>query len=158
FSSSSTSMKATHAPMPSVAAVINQSPHLNFAKQGWYLADLDIGLRTEPGERPLWRGAPPTLEELELAAEAEGVQAIGVQLPRSDEKEARTILDRAAGPDTPVKSGVLTLPVFPGPRHVFQGVVSGLGVKSNEGLAWEINDPGIPLHDAFEDIRAQGGL
>jgi len=155
FSSSSTSLKASQAPIPSVAATIDQSPLLNFAKQGWYLADLDIGLRTEPGERSLWRGTPPTLEDLELAAEAEGVQAIGVQLPRGDAAEAQKILDRASGA---AKNGVLILPVFPGPRHVFQGVVSGLGVKSNEGLAWEINDPIIPLHDAFEDIRAQGGL
>ena len=55
-------------------------------------------------------------------------------------------------------SGVLLLPVFPGPRHAFYGCGMGLGMKSWEGLPREIAAPEVPLREAFEEIRARGGL
>ncbi|MCY3018102.1 MAG: hypothetical protein NTW87_03600 [Planctomycetota bacterium] len=126
---------------------------LNFAAQGWYLADLDIGLGVRPGERGAWLSGPPSMNDLALAAQAEGVQILGVPVPWGESKSEEEVAAQAAG-----VSGVLLLPVFPGPRHAFYGCGMGLGVKSWTGLPAEISVPETPLCEAFEEIRARGGV
>ena len=126
---------------------------LNFAAQGWYLADLDLGLRVQPGERRVWLGAPPELDNLIVAAQAEGVQILGVPLPWGSASSVQDVEALAE------KSGdVVLLPVFPGPRHAFCGSAMALGLKGWDGLPVEIGAPETPLREVFEDIRARGGL
>ena len=138
----------------SVDFALNRPTTLNFAAQGWFLADLDMGLRLQPGERPAWMGPPPTLQDLTLAAQAEGVQILGVPLPQNDPEAIRDIMAQAATDP----ANVLVLPSFPGPRHAFHGTAMGLGITSWQGLARETSLPEIPLRDAFDEIRARGGL
>jgi hypothetical protein len=133
---------------------LNKPTTLNFAAQGWYLADLDMGLRLQPGERSVWMGAPPTLQDLTLAAQAEGVQILGVPLPLNNPELAKEILAQASTDP----ANVLVLPAFPGPRHAFHGTAYGLGVTSWQGLAREGSLPEVPLRDGLEEIRARGGL
>jgi len=137
-----------------VEFALNRPTTLNFAAQGWYLADLEMGLRLQPGERPVWMGAAPTLKDLTLAAQAEGVQILGVPLPPNDPEAVRDIMAQAATDP----ANVLVLPSFPGPRHAFHGTAMGLGITSWQGLARETSLPEIPLRDAFDEIRLRGGL
>ncbi len=53
---------------------------------------------------------------------------------------------------------VLLLPVFPGPRNLFNGAGCGLGVTNWDGLKADCSIPELPLREAFEGIRARGGL
>jgi hypothetical protein len=126
---------------------------LDFSARGWHLADLDIALRVRPGERPLWLGKPPELADLVLAARAEGVRILGVPVPWGAAASPREVEALAAS-----AGDVVVLPVFPGPRHAFFGCAMGLGVTSWQGLPPAINAPETPLREAFEDIRARGGL
>jgi len=125
-----------------------------FATRGWHLADLDMGLRLQPGERSMWLGEPPQLADLLLAARAEGVQILGVPIPFSNPESAKAI--QAYKPEN--AGSVLVLPVFPGPRHPFHGSAMGLGIKSWGKMPVETGLPEQPLYEAFEEIRARGGL
>ncbi|HYG74519.1 MAG TPA: hypothetical protein VEK08_05895, partial [Planctomycetota bacterium] len=125
-----------------------------FAAKGWYLADLEMGLRVQPGERSVWLSKPPMLDDLLIAAQAEGIQILGVPVPANDPETAKSILEYV--PSRP--SDVFVLPVFPGPRHLFSGVAMGLGVTSTRELPREITRPEQPLYEAFDEIHALGGL
>lgn len=141
-----------HAVTPFAAALARPAA-LNFAAQGWHLADLDLGLRAAPGERPVWLGEPPGLDALVLAAQGEGVQILGVPVPWGEASSEQGIEALAAA-----SSEVLLLPVFPGPRHAFCGRGLGLGMRFWAGLPLEVGAPEVPLRDTFEELRARGGL
>ncbi|HEY3324671.1 MAG TPA: hypothetical protein VGP72_29740 [Planctomycetota bacterium] len=133
---------------------LGQPAHFDFAARGWHLADLDIGLRAGQDERKLWLGPPPDLHALLIAAQAHGVDVLGVQLPFEDAATAREIERCAAS-----GSSVLVLPSFVGPRHPFHGSALGLGIKSDwRSLPREIGLPEQPLFEVFDEIRARGGL
>ena len=141
-----------------VEVTFSQVPQLDFAARGWMLADLDIGLRARPGENRVWFGAPPTLDDLILGAQAEGVRVVGLALPLENESGHEKLLAQIQAANARKDSDVLVLPVYPGPRHVFNGCASGLGVEHWDGLKSEIGAPELPLRDGFDLIRAQGGL
>jgi hypothetical protein len=127
---------------------------MDFAAQGWALADLDIALQTGSGERAVWFGAPPRMADLIAAARTEGVRIVGLEIPFGDEQalaELRTLLERPLG-------DVLVLPVFPGPRNAFNGCGLGLGVRSWDGLRGQSAMPSASLREGFETIRARDGL
>ena len=129
-------------------------PDYDFAAKGWYLADLNIGAAAQRREQPVWMGPKPNLSDLVRAAQAEGIQILGVPAPWSDGADANDIAALKAFPS----AKVLLLPLFAGPEHPFHGCAMGLGVRSVKGLPAEISDPEIPLRETFEDIRARGGL
>lgn len=131
-----------------------QLPQRDFEARGYVLADLDIGLRPRAGESRVWFGTPATIDDLILAAQAEGVKVLGVVLPQDDPKAAALIHAAAARVDP----SVLVLPVFASTRHAFSGTAMGLGVESWGDLQDELNDPVIPLRDSFDLIHAQQGL
>ena len=133
---------------------VNQPPELDFAKHGWFSADLDIGIRKQPGEDALWFGTPPTINDLILGAKAEGVRVLGVSLPLGDENAMNQFRTALENPDP----DVLLIPVFPGPRNLFHGAGCGLGVTNWEGIKATSSVPEIPLRDGFDAIRANGGL
>ena len=126
----------------------------DFAAQGWYLADLDIGLRAEHHENPVWLGTGPELEDLIQAARAEDVHILGVPIPSKVGNEIQDLEHCNGASD----DNLLLLPVFRGPRHIFHGCALGLGVTSCRDLRQEMNAPEIPLFDSFEEIHACGGL
>ena len=133
---------------------MSRPPELDFAAHGWIMADLDIGIRKQPGENTVWFGAPPTVNDLILGAKAEGVRVVGVTIPLGDENAVNQLQNALAkqNPD------VLLIPVFPGPRNLFNGAGSGFGVTSWEGLKATSAMPEVPLREAFDGIRARGGL
>ncbi|MCZ7644855.1 MAG: hypothetical protein M5U26_06160 [Planctomycetota bacterium] len=141
-----------------VEAVLARPRAFDFAFKGWYLADLNLGLRAGRGERPLWLGARPVVADAVLAAYAEGVQVLGLAMPWDLGEEtlpAPEILEffqRLQGPR------LTLLPVFRGPRHPFCGNVLGLGPATWEGLPDLLNDPRDCLRDWLEDIRQRGGV
>jgi hypothetical protein len=134
-------------------AAMSRPAALNFSAQGWHLADLDMGLRVRPGERAVWLGRPPGLQDLVLAAQAEGVRILGVPLPWGERSSIEEVEEVAAA-----SREVLLLPVFPGPRHPLYGCGLGLAMSSWDGLPREIGAPEVPLREGFEEIRARGGL
>lgn len=136
-----------------IEVAIARPAALNFASRGWYLADLDMPLRVQPGERAVWLGGRPEINDLMLAARAEGVQILGIPLPADDLNLARDIESASAG-------DLLILPALPGPRHAFHGCGLGLGIGASalEVLPREFSQPELPLREAFEEIRARGGI
>jgi len=88
-----------------------------------------------------------------LAAQAEGVQVLGVPVPWGESNSEAAVEALADA-----SNEVLLLPVFPGPRHAFYGCGMGLGMKSWAGLPREVADPQVPLREAFEEVHARGGL
>ncbi len=138
----------------SLEVPMSQPPQLDFSKHGWILADLDIGIRKQPGESSTWFGAPPSMNDLILGAKAEGVRIVGVSLPLGDETAMNLVRSALENPNP----DVLLLPVFPGPRNLFQGAGFGLGVTSWDGLKATMAMPEAPLRDGFEAIRSRGGL
>ena len=132
---------------------IGKANELKFTSRGWFLADLDIGLRRRVGERSLWLGKPPTIQDLLSAARAEDVHILGVPVPWGDLRDPKEIAAVIAQQDD-----MVLLPVFPGPTHAFYGCGMGLGVKSWDELPRQISLPETPLRDSFEAIRDAGGL
>lgn len=133
---------------------MSRPPEMDFAARGWILADLDIGLRKQAHEESVWFGPPPTINDLLLGAKAEGVRVLGVTLPLGDETALNQMRAALANPHP----DVLLIPVFPGPRNLFNGSGQGLGVTSWEGLKPECALPEVPLREGFDAIRARGGL
>jgi len=133
---------------------VGQPSALNFAAQGWHLADLNFGLRTQPGERGVWLGdARPELPDLILAAQTQNVRILGVPLPWGNARTPQEIEALAAA-----SKDVLLIPLFPGPRHAFHGTAMGLGLRAWHDLPAEVGLPEVPLRESFEEIRARGGL
>ena len=126
---------------------------LNFASKGWYLADLDVGMRLRPEERRLWLGNTPELKDLILAARAEDVHILGVPVPWGEAKDKKQLEALLSS-----QQDMLLLPVFPGPRHAFCGCGMGLGMKSYDNLPEEIASPETPLRESFDEIRSRGGV
>ncbi len=133
---------------------MSRPPELNFEARGWILADLDIGLRKQAGEDSVWFGPPPTVNDLLLSAKTEGVRVIGVALPLGDETALNQVRAALANPNP----DVLLIPVFPGPRNLFNGSGQGLGITSWEGLKPDCALPEVPLREGFDAIRSRGGL
>jgi hypothetical protein len=129
-------------------------PNYDFATKGWYLADLNIGATAQRREQPIWMGPKPNISDLVRAAQAEGIQILGVPAPWGDGADANDITALNRYPS----AKVLLVPLFAGPEHPFHGCAMGLGVRTVRGLPAEISDPEIPLRETFEDIRARGGL
>ena len=137
-----------------VEVPMGRTPELDFEARGWALADLDIGLRKRADEEAVWFGPKPTISDLILAAKCEGVRVIGVTLPLDDDETLASIRYALEHPDP----DVLLLPVFPGPRNLFNGSGMGLGVTNWDGLKPDSAIPEIPLREGFEAIRARDGL
>jgi hypothetical protein len=137
-----------------VDAQTDQLKVYDFAARGWYLADLDCGVRARNSEKPVWLGAKPTLTDLCTAARAEGVHILGVPPPWGEGRDAEdpAVLERFQSDD------LFLLPVLPGPRHAFHGIGAGLGVSSVRNFPLEVTAPEIPLREGFEEIRSRGGL
>ncbi|MFH0938032.1 MAG: CehA/McbA family metallohydrolase [Planctomycetota bacterium] len=133
--------------------LISRPRALDFAARDWHLADLDLALHLQSGERPLWFGDAPTLADLILAARASCIRILGVPVAGYGQEDHNLRVLLAAQ-----TSDLLLLPVFLGPRHPFNGCVLGLGLKTWDGLPQELATPETPLMDVFEDIRARGGL
>ena len=129
-------------------------PGYDFAAQGWYLADLNLGVQTQRRENSVWLEGKPALVDLVRMAQAENVQIVGVPAPWSEGSDAS---DTAALKTFP-NANVLLLPLFAGPDHPFHGSAMGLGMRTIKGLPTEVSDPEIPLRETFEEIRARGGL
>jgi hypothetical protein len=126
----------------------------NFAAQGWHLADLNLGLRVTDKTDSLWIGQRPTLADLILAARAEGVRILGVPMPWGDGEDAYNI----AALNKMQREDMLLIPVFPGPRHAFNGCALAIGMNDVQNLPLEMPSPDRPLREVFDEIRARGGL
>ncbi|MBI3832566.1 MAG: hypothetical protein HY291_23795 [Planctomycetes bacterium] len=131
--------------------------YLDFAKDGWYLADLNYALRARRGETPLWTGDPPGAPDAVLAARAEGVQVLGLAMPWTPEDEAAGEAETLEAFGSQARGTVL-LPVLPGPQHPFCGSGLGVGMTKWKHIPRQLTDPRSPLRDAFEEIRRNGGL
>lgn len=143
---------------PGMASIVNvpmgRHKAMDFTLNGWYLADLELGVRLQAGEQQVWFGEPPSLGDLVLAARAEGVQIVGVPVPGGPGEQTFTLGDLARVQTR----DLLLMPVFPGPRHPFNGSAYSLGLSSFGNLPAELNSPEVPLRDTFDDIRSRGGL
>ncbi len=64
---------------------MSRPAQLDFEARGWVLADLDLGLRKQPGESSVWFGPRPTVADMILAAKSEGVRVLGMSVPLGDE-------------------------------------------------------------------------
>ncbi|GMV79356.1 MAG: hypothetical protein AMXMBFR7_05400 [Planctomycetota bacterium] len=141
-----------------VEAVLARPRHMDFAFQGWYLADLNLALNADRGDRVVWGGKRPNLADAVLAAYAEGVQILGAAQPWGlDENqhpphELLDFFDELQGPR------LLLLPAFRGPRHPFCGNVLGVGMTGWNDLPPHLNDPRQSLRDHLEDLRSRGAL
>ena len=134
--------------------VVACPPEYNFSKRGWWLADLNAGVRVEHNEIPMWLGHTPNIQDLARVAIAEGVQILGVPAPWTDGKDGAdpAVLDQLQSPN------LMLLPVMNGPRHPFYGCAMSIGMRSMKGISAEISAPEIPLRESFEEIRSRGGL
>ena len=125
---------------------------LDFAARGWYLADFDLALRFQPGERSLWLGEPPDWSDFILAARAEDVRSWACRGCRRPVNELRGAFANARRPiccccqSSTARATSLTAAAW------------GLGVENCRGLARECAASERPLRETFEEIRARGGL
>ncbi|MCW8131330.1 MAG: hypothetical protein KIS92_13355 [Planctomycetota bacterium] len=131
--------------------------YLNFARDGWYCADLNYALRARRGEIPLWTGEVPQIADAVLAARAEGVEVLGLSMPWGRELENQDEAETLAAFERESR-GLLALPAFPGPQHPFCGSGFGVGMQAWKEIPRHLSDPRSPLRDGFDEIRRTGGL
>jgi len=141
-----------------VLAALAGPNEYNFAAQGWYTADLNLGVYANKGERPIWSGEDLTPVEASLIARAEGVQVLALSKPWGGEADSATEEQVRAALDELQEPGYVVLPAVAAPRNPFCGSALGIGMEKWNDFPPFINDPKQPLRDYFDDIRARNGL